>query len=143
MPRIDFYVLSDTAPEARLKTACRIVEKAYGAGQKVYIRTAGEADSQAIDNLLWTYSDQSFVPHEIAAGGPVSHDRIAALIGTGPAPAPYRQVLVNLTDIMPTESDSVERIVEIVDADPERKRLARDRFRTYRERGCVLETHNL
>jgi DNA polymerase-3 subunit chi len=144
MPRVDFYILSDPAADARLKIACRVVEKAYEAGQKIYVQTAAEADSKAIDDLLWTFSDRSFMPHEITAGGAASHERIVALIGTGPAPdARYRQLIVNLSDAMPADSEAAERIVEIIDSDAQRKALARERFRIYRERGCTLDTHNL
>ena len=144
MPRVDFYILSDPLPQARLKVACRLVEKAYEAGQKIYVQTAAEADSKAIDDLLWTFSDGSFIPHEIAAGDGASHERIVALIGTGPAPDPrYRQLIVNLSDAMPFDGELAERIVEIVGADAQRKGLARERFRVYRDRGCTLDTHNL
>jgi len=144
MPRVDFYILSDPLPQARLKIACRIVEKAYEAGQKIYVQTAVEADSRAIDDLLWTFSDGSFIPHEIAGSAGASHERIVALIGTGPVPdARYRQLIVNLSDALPPDGEAAERIVEIVAADAPCKGLARERFRVYRDRGCALDTHNL
>jgi DNA polymerase IIIc chi subunit len=34
-------------------------------------------------------------------------------------------------------------VAEIVDPDPERKRLSRERYKAYREQGCELESHNL
>ena len=44
---------------------------------------------------------------------------------------------------MPPELEQYERIAEIVDVDPERKRIARERYKQYRERGCTLESHNV
>ena len=35
--RVDFYVTESTAPRDRLRTACRVVEKAYLAGNTVLV----------------------------------------------------------------------------------------------------------
>ena len=52
-------------------------------------------------------------------------------------------LLINLMDAMPPQIEPYARIAEIIDADPERKRSARERYKQYRERGCTLESHNL
>jgi len=63
VPKVDFYLLSDTEPRARLRTACRLAEKAYDQGLRVTLRTGGAAETAEIDELLWSFSDRSFVPH--------------------------------------------------------------------------------
>jgi DNA polymerase-3 subunit chi len=68
---------------------------------------------------------------------------VMVLLGDGEAPPSLRQLLINLTDRLPANIEAYERIAEIVDVDPERKRLSRERYKQYRERGCALETHNL
>src|SRR4029453_18545168 len=62
VPKVDFYLLSDTEPRARLRTACRLAEKAYEQGLRVTVRTGGAAETAEIDELLWSFSDRSFVP---------------------------------------------------------------------------------
>ena len=101
------------------------------------------SEAQRLDELLWTFSDRTFIPHEVTDNGTASHERVMVLIGTEGAPVSHRQILVNLTSSLPAEIDSFERIAEIVDVDPENKRLSRERYKAYRERGCALETHNL
>jgi len=64
-PRVDFYVLPGTEARARLKFACRVAEKAYLAGQRVFVWLEDAAELQSFDDLLWTFADRSFVPHEI------------------------------------------------------------------------------
>jgi hypothetical protein len=61
--QVDFYLLSDSEPRAALKTACRLAEKAYDQGLKVVVRTDSSAATAQLDDLLWTFSDRSFVPH--------------------------------------------------------------------------------
>jgi DNA polymerase-3 subunit chi len=141
--RVDFYVLSEDAPDARLRWACRLAEQAAEQGSRVYLQTADPADAQRLDELLWTYNDRSFLPHEIFSGGQPSHARVMVLLGDAAPPPSHRQLVVNLTEALPAAVEQYERVAEIVDVDPQRKRTARERYKQYRERGCTLESHNV
>ncbi len=143
MIRVDFYVLSDASPDARLKYACRLAEKAYDLGKRVYIRAESLREAQRLDDLLWTFNERSFLPHEIVNDTTPAHARTMIVLGDGEAPPTHREVLINLTHALPATLDGFERIAEIVDTDVERKRLSRERYKTYRDRGCTLESHNL
>jgi DNA polymerase-3 subunit chi len=143
VPRVDFYILSQTSPDADRREACRLSEQAYELGRKTFIRVANDADAQRVDELLWSFSDRAFVPHEIASSESPTNAKIAVLIGREQVPAGYDQLLINLCDDLPPEFEHCEQIAEIVPNEVDRKRLARDRFRQYRERGCTLESHNL
>jgi DNA polymerase-3 subunit chi len=141
--RVDFYVLSEADDVAQLRFACRLAEKAVEQGQRVHLRTAAPLQTQRMDDLLWTFNDRSFLPHEITTGGTVGHERVMVVIGESDAPPSHRQLLINLTDAVPENLGDYERIAEIVAADPEKKRLSRERYKSYRERGCALESHNV
>ena len=141
--RVDFYVLSEDAPDARLRWACRLAEQAAEQGSHVYLQTLDQGDARRLDELLWTYNDRSFLPHEIFSGGEPSHARVMVLLGDAAAPPSHRQLVVNLTEAIPAGLEQYERVAEIVDVDPERKRTARERYKQYRERGCALESHNV
>ena len=143
MPRVDFYVLGEVGTQAQHRFACKLAEQAFDAGTRMYLRTSSPAESAALDELLWTYSDRAFLPHEIVSAGAPSHERVAAVIGHDAAPAGYRQLLINTAADLPADAAEFEQIAEIVDADPNRKQLARERFRQYRERGWTLESHNV
>lgn len=142
MSRVDFYVLSEEGADVRLRFACRLAEKAADQGHRVYVQTGSHAEAQRLDEMLWTFSDRSFLAHEIA-NGPASHERVMVMLGEADAPLTHRQLLINLADRLPSDVAAFERIAEIVDVDPERKRLSRERYKQYRERGCALESHNL
>jgi DNA polymerase-3 subunit chi len=142
MPTIDFYVISDTAPDAHLRHACRLAEQAVDSGQRVFIRATLAEDAKRIDDLLWTFGDRSFLPHEIATPASPSHPLVRILIGTEP-PDHFRDLLINLSADTPVDIATLPRIAELVPADPERKRLAREHFKQYRERGVEPATHNV
>ena len=142
MPVIDFYVISDTAADAHLRHACRLAEQAVEAGQRVFILATHADDVKRIDDLLWSFGQRSFLPHEIATPTSPSHPLVRILIGNDP-PDNFRDLLINLSADTPSEITSLPRIAELVPFDPERKRLAREHFKHYRERGIEPTTHNV
>lgn len=60
MSRIDFYHLQKQTLEQVLP---KLVEKAYATGKNIKIKVGNEARVEFINSLLWTYSDESFIPH--------------------------------------------------------------------------------
>ncbi len=141
MPRIDFYVLPDHRDNGRALLACRLADKAYGLGHTVYILAASEAQAVALDDLLWTFRQDSFIPHERYPLA--SEESSPVLVGmVSPADA-NAQILINFTDKLPEGFERYERVVELVDQNPEVLAKSRERFRQYRERGCAPETHKL
>lgn len=136
MTQVDFYILSQ--PQQRALFTCRLAEKIYRLGHRAYIHTASADQAQALDQLMWTFSQGSFVPHECAADDIVAQSPI--VIG-------YRDhalaadVFINTTDEMPTQYKTFTRVAEIVDGTDIAKAKGRERFRIYREHGEQLETH--
>lgn len=141
MPRIDFYVLPDRQENGRALLACRLTDKAYRLGHTVYLFTASDAQAAALDDLLWTFRQDSFVPHERYPL--VGEEGSPVLVGAAAPLAVDAQVLINFTEGLPEGFERFERVVELVNAHPEVLAKSRERFRQYRERGCVLETHKL
>ena len=138
---VDFYVLDEVSPRARLRTACRVVEKAYLAGNKVLVWHTELEELREFDELLWTFGDGSFVPHEpLAANG---FESAPVLLSMGTAPTFPFDILVNLAADVPACADTAPRVAEFIDGDPARRQAGRNRFRVYKEKGATPNTHNL
>jgi DNA polymerase-3 subunit chi len=141
MARIDFYVLEHADALARLRLACRLAEKAWSQSQRVLLLASDEADARALDEMLWTFRDRSFVPHEI-----FSPDRVprAAVLISDRAQVPCEaDVLINLCAQVPDGFERFARVVEPVDGDPARRQAGRERYRLYRDRGLAPESHQV
>jgi DNA polymerase-3 subunit chi len=141
--KVDFYVLAATDQRSRLTTACRLVEKAYAHGLRVAVRTSATAETVEVDELMWTFSDRSFVPHGVWPADPDFATATPVLITSGALPDSHRDVLVNLGPDLPAEFTAYTRVCEIVAGGEEARRCARVRWRGYKEAGLVPETHNL
>jgi len=140
--RVDFYVLPGSEPRARLKFACRIVEKAYLADHRVFVWLDDALELQSFDELLWTFADRSFVPHEIFSDAGQWRDT-PVLLGCQVQPQQPYDLLLNLGSEVPQAAAHAGRIAEIVDAEEPRRRAGRNRFRHYRDRGLTPETHTI
>lgn len=140
--RVDFYVLPGSDPRARLVLACRIAEKAYLSGQRVFGWLDDVIALQAFDDVLWTFADRSFVPHEIFSSEQ-QWQHTPVLVSCSAQPQAPFDLLLNLGDDVPAAAQQAGRIVELVDADEARRRAGRNRFRHYRDRGLTPETHNI
>ncbi|MDX1610273.1 MAG: DNA polymerase III subunit chi [Halofilum sp. (in: g-proteobacteria)] len=138
-PRVDFYVLDDADEDRRQVYLCRVVEKATRQGHSVWIHAPVTAT--ALDERLWTFSQGSFVAHELA--GPDADAECPVLIGDRGEPDAARDVLVNDSGEVPPFLESFGRVAEVINADPESRRRGRERFRQYRERGYELQHHEV
>jgi DNA polymerase-3 subunit chi len=139
-PRVDFYVLEGADDRARLRYACRVIEKAYLKSLTVCVSLDTPAEVESFDQLLWTFGDSSFVPHALAADGVVAGPAPATPVILGcrrPVPA---DLLVNLGSEAPDFYANYTRVVELVDAEPARRDAGRRRFARYRDAGHTPET---
>jgi len=139
--RVDFYILDSAADKDRFKFACRLTEKAYLRDLRVVIVNDTPADAQALDDLLWTFNDNSFVPHQVCSAQTAADPATPVKLTVEPGALPPADLLVNLSARVPPAWERFARIAEIIDADEERRRLGRERFKYYRDLKVVLETH--
>jgi DNA polymerase-3 subunit chi len=142
--RIDFYILSSDSLDARLRFACRIADKAYQQRQNVVLYAGSPVEAQQLDELLWTYSQSSFVPHRIVRTDPPTPPAEPVLIVHGDPPLELPvDCMINLDTRVPETFSRYLRVAEIVDAEPARREQGRERFRFYRDRGYELKTYDI
>lgn len=139
MGRVDFYILPDSSNH--LWFVCSLTGKAWQNGNQIFIRTMNREDAVMLDDMLWTFKDISFIPHEITENN--SSVNTPVLIGWNHDEPATHDVLVNLTDTIPEYAANFERIVEIVAGNQQQKHLARNRYREYRQRGFELHDHKI
>lgn len=136
MQNVHFYIIKRGHRE---RIACRIAEKAVAQGHRVHVRVASRRAAESLDAQMWTFRDQSFLPHSL---GESTSPHIRVTIHDEWLPE-ERDVLINLADDMPEEYDSFSRVAEVVGPDDDTKGHGRTRFRQYRELGFEPELHEI
>lgn len=133
MTRIDFH---SNVPQ-KIAYVCRLVRKAHAAGSKIVLRATDAQELQQLDQALWTFSEQDFLPH-VSADDALAGQTPIILTARDDIELPHHQVLINLSVQTPSNFARFERMLEIV-ADQEADRSAgRERYRFYKERGYPL-----
>lgn len=142
MAQVDFYILPDQGIEQRLLFACRLAEKAYRLGHRVYLHSADAAQARALDDLLWSFQPTSFVPHDLLEP-PAADSGAAVAIGWSERGCDGRGVLINLDLRVPGFFSQFPRVTEIVVQTPAVLQATRAAWRHYQQHGCALERHDL
>lgn len=141
MPKIDFYILPESSLQSCLQWVCRLIEKAYKQRHRVYIHTENKQLAHQLDEMLWTYRDDSFLPHNLLGEGPEPPPPIQ--IGFDQLPEKHRDIMINLSQEIPAFYRQFSRILEPVRDAPEAQQAGRERYRTYRSQGFDIQTHKL
>lgn len=137
MTRIDFYQISQSHHTAE-GVVCKLCQKAYQSKQKVLLLTRNAQQSNRFDQLLWTHSEDSFLPHDQQEQeGFIT----PVLINHEADPRGERDLLINLADEIPLFFAQFERVIELVT--DENKSQARSHYSYYRDRGYPLNHHTL
>lgn len=142
-PVVDFYLTPQTGSSARRQLACRLVQKAYLQGLTSLLLAADSEEARQIDQLLWTFQPGSFIPHAIIQENDGIDEDVTVWIGTDPGPPQLANVLISLTDAVPSIYTGFKRVLDPVSSEDSDKMRARKRFRYYRDQGLEPQFHSL
>jgi DNA polymerase-3 subunit chi len=141
MTRISFYVLKGSDEQDRQVFACRLIEKAYFQGHQIYIHTDNEQQVEQLNQSLWSFRDDSFIPHQMQ--GDTNDKTCPIIIGHNATPPRLMGLLVNLATEQPTFFSQFERVAEFINEEPVIKTAGRERYRFYQQRGYQLEMYTI
>ncbi len=139
MPRSDFYILPSDDSDTRRRFLCKVLEKAHGLGHRIYIRAADETAARQLDELLWDYRSDAFLPHSLIAeqlDSPIE-------IGYGDSLPQHRDLYVNMAFEANELSLSFERIIEVVIQQDDILQASRDNYRQYQQRGYEIHMNDM
>lgn len=142
MPNIDFYLLTTSQKEEIYRFFCRLVDKAYQQQHYIYIHANTLEEAQYLDDLLWTFRDISFIPHQLEGTNNASSPS-SVIIGIDKPNTFPADILFNFTVGVPLFFSEFTRVIEIVSAEKIDKIQARKKYKVYKEHHCQLTTHNI
>ncbi len=93
------------------------------------------------DQLLWSFSQQDFIPHVMHTDPHASATPV--VLATGSLDSHHHGVIVNLGAEPPPVFGRFERLIEVVTRDESDRMAGRERWRFYRDRGYDMTRHDL
>lgn len=117
--------------------ACLQAAYFYRQKQKVFIYTQDQAQAHNIDEMLWAFEPDSFVAHNLVGEGPRGGSPVEI---SWQNPTVRRPVLINLTNSVPNFANNFTTVVDFVPTNELLKQQARDRYRTCKQWGFLVES---
>lgn len=139
--RADFYLIQKPRfREQPLLLVCELARKAYEANLWALILARDAAQAEEIDELLWAFDEDAYIPHQIA--GTDEEDALTPVLIAGPeTDIALRPLVINLRDT--PVAGSFERVLEVVPADPAARGPLRERWKHYQSLGFDVKKHDM
>lgn len=129
-PQIVFYEIPDKDPKMLVRVSCKLICEYYRTNTNVHILAADESSLTLLDEMLWSYPANSFVPHMRASAKLtdclVTMECSPSFEGNG-------TVLINLSLEIPSCVEQFDTVCEFVVQQQEMLQHARSKFVRYRE----------
>ena len=140
MARADFYLIQkERFREDPLLLVCELAKRGYAANLPMLVLARDSAQAEALDDLLWSFEDDAYLPHQVA--GDDEDELCPILIATPEMEVPARPLLVNLRDGVP--AGTFDRVLEVVQADPSSRGPLRERWKHYQSLGFELNKYDM
>jgi len=140
MTRADFYILGGQENHDQWFFACRLVEQIHQKGHTVLLQVDDEHKARELDDMLWQFRPDAFVPHALLTAKDAPVD-CPVSIGWTEEPGHHHDVIINLSQTLPAFFSRFERLVEIVVQKDDVLASTRQHFRFLKDRGYPV-THN-
>lgn len=135
---VAFYHCTRAAPLTVLPT---LAEKALGAGFRVVVSAADAETAEAVDETLWTYRADSFLPHAVSSSDESDAEQ-PVLIGRNFHAPNGARLAISLSNGLPSADDQFERVLLLFDgSDEEATQTARRHWRALEGRDGVTRTY--
>ena len=132
------FIVLNSAVKSRI--VCDLAEKCYLNKQRIVIYTKSEEECEIIDSLLWTWKQQSFVPHKYLDRLSKSQNEPIVLTTNIESAAGYDTVL--LVDPLPMEIISqFSKVIDFAEKyDSQGIELSRKRYKLYKDQNYNIDT---
>jgi DNA polymerase III subunit chi len=132
MAEILFYHLQNQPLEAVLPT---LLQKTLERGWRAVVQVTTEERLSALDDHLWTYTDESFLPHGTDREAHAANQPVLITLSNGNANDASIRFLAEGADL-PPDIAAYQRIAILFDGtDVEALAIARDQWRKVKEEG--------
>ena len=139
-PDVLFHQINSIDDKNYLLYVCKLVEQGFKQKiQPICIQTSNKQQAEQLDKLLWTFKQDSFIPHTIV--GTLDLDTTPVQIGWNENQFHPAAAIVNLSEEIPISYLESKKVHEIIDNDEVKKSKARERWKNYKSEGCKLNFH--
>ena len=138
MARADFYRLKESHGDDRYRLLQQLLSKSVAAGQSVHIHCRDAAEAAHLDDYIWAFKPESFLPHHQL--GQDEDKQSPITLGYNDLRPEQADICINFG---PEPITGFARIIEIVVQQPDILQQTRDHYRDYQQQGLEMHLHKL
>lgn len=137
-----FHILAQNTPAARNLHAAKLVDKAWQQGDRVCVLCENQQQAQELDDLLWNFTPDAFIPHSIATDPSIPCSDPVGILLYPPAAADWDTVII-LSSTLPEQADQYRRLALVAQNDPAVLNQARGHYKQLRKLGIEARVHDM
>lgn len=134
-----FYVLDGLTEQQQQQFFCQQIAQLWRDHKSVRVWCASQTAAEQLDESLWRFPADSFVPHNLVGEGPPQGAPVELCWPQAPASPRRAAVVMNLMDDLPPWQGARLIIDHVPEIEPQRQ-AARERYKHYRQHGIGLKT---
>lgn len=136
-----FHILAGATPADRNLHAIRLVDKAWQQGDRVCIACDQYSHAEELDELLWNFGPEAFIPHSIVPDSATRCPDPVGILLCEPAADDWDTVIL-LAEGLPADADRFRRLALIAHNESGALRQARSQFKQLRALGIEPRVHD-
>ncbi|MGM0769539.1 MAG: DNA polymerase III subunit chi [Pseudomonadota bacterium] len=136
-----FHILAQNTPAARNLHAAKLVDKAWQQGDRVCIVCDTAEHAEELDDLLWNFSPDAFIPHSVVADSATACTDPVGILLNPPAAEDWDTVII-LSGTLPAHAERFKRLALVAHNDPAVLDQARSHFKQLRALGIEPRVHD-
>lgn len=144
MSTVTFYILQSDQLKRYYAVVIQLIIKAYESGNHVLIYSKNDELLHTLNELLWSISPESFIPHRLILSSDEKIDPLDKIIFANNENINFpKDVLFQLNEQPFDGYDAYNRTIEIMYQEPHHLECGRSRFKFYRQKGDNPQVINL
>jgi len=136
-----FHILLQDTPAARHLHATKLVNKAWQQGDRVCIVCDTTQQAEELDNLIWNFSPDAFIPHSVIPDAATPCTDPVGILLCPPIAEDWDTVII-LSETLPANADRFKRLALVAHNDPAVLNQARAHFKQLRALGIEPRVHD-
>ncbi len=143
MTKVDLYLIPGNGLQDQVQFCCRLIDKAVQHGNRIHVQTREAFQSEALNEALWSFRADAFIPHCIGQADsddvPVTID----LVSLQKDKTQSRDVLILLDAPPPSNLLDFKRLCIVVPNDKDALQAARSHYKQLAQQKLNVNTHDL
>ncbi|EDM45973.1 MULTISPECIES: DNA polymerase III subunit chi [Marinobacter] len=136
-----FHILAQNTPAARNLHTAKLVDKARQQRDRVGVVCDTMQQAQELDDLLWNFSPDAFIPHSIVPDSATTCTDPVGILLCQPVAEDWDTVII-LSATLPADADRFKRLALVAHNDEAVLGQARSHFKQLRALGIEPRVHD-